>query len=69
MGENIDEIIVNKCLTLVPTDESKEIIKIHAELQSTVRDQMRSITNNSNNYDETYMNIKFNSDKENARTL
>ena len=32
MGENIDEIIVNKCLTLVPTDESKEIIKIHAEL-------------------------------------
>ena len=40
-------------MTLVPTDESKNTL---------VRDLIRSKTDNSDNYDEKYMRIKFNSD-------
>ena len=57
--EEIDE---NKFLTLVPTNESKEIIKKYEELQSRIRDLIRSITENSDNFDKKYMKIKFNSD-------
>ena len=49
---------------LVPTDESKEKIKKYEELWNKIRDLIRSITNNSDKYDEKYMKIKFNSDNE-----
>ena len=59
-----EEINGNKYLTLVPTNESKEKIKKYEELWSKIRDLIRSITKNSDDYDEKYMKIKFNSDDE-----
>ena len=56
------EINGNKYLTLVPTNENKE--KKYEELWSKIRDLIRSITKNSDDYDEKYMKIKFNSDDE-----
>ena len=58
------EINGNKYLTLVPTNENKEKIKKYEELWSKIRDLIRSITKNSDDYDEKYMKIKFNSDDE-----
>ena len=63
------EIIRNKYLTLVLTNESKIkiiiiiiiILKKYEELWSKIRDLIRSITKNSDDYDEMYMKIKFNS--------
>ena len=52
--------IGNKYLTLVPTDESKETK--NKEIWNKFRDLIRSITKKSDNYDEKYMKIKFNSD-------
>ena len=49
---------------LVPTNESKEKMKRYEELWSKIRDLMRSITKNSDDYDEKYMKINFNSDDE-----
>ena len=59
-----EEINKNKHLTLIPTNESKEIIKMYEELLSKIRDLIRSITKRSNDYDEKYMKTKFNSDSE-----
>ena len=59
-----EEIGKRKYLKLVPTNESKEKRKKYEELWSKIRDLIRSITKNSNNYDEKYMKIKFNSDDE-----
>ena len=59
-----EEINGNKYLTLVPTNERKEKIKKHEELWSKIRDLIRSITKNSDNYVEKYMKIKLNSDDE-----
>ena len=57
---------------LVPTDESKGTPKRYEELWSGIKYFIRSITNNSNDYDEKYMKIKIISDdnfpKENVRT-
>ena len=47
----------NKYLTLVPTNESKDTIKKYENLWSKIRD-----LHNSDNYDEKYMKINFNSD-------
>ena len=56
----------------------KEAIEIniwHDESKDTVRsmnkiiDLIKSITNNSDNYDEKYMKIKFNSDDEEKNSL
>ena len=47
---------------LVPTDESKEIIKKYEELWSKIRDLFRSITKNSDDYHEKYVKIKFDLD-------
>ena len=52
----------NKYLTLVPTDESKDILKKYEELWTKIGDQIRKITNNSDSYGEKHMKIKFNSD-------
>ena len=49
---------------LVPTNESKGKIKKYEELWSKIRDLIRSITKNSNDYDEKYMKMKFDSDDE-----
>ena len=46
----------------VPTNENKE--KKYEELRSKIRDLIRSITKNSDDYDEKYMKIKFNPDDE-----
>ena len=59
--EGINE---NKYLTLIPTSERKEKIKKYEELWSKIRDVSRSITKNSDDYDEKYMKIKFNSNDE-----
>ena len=53
-----------KYLTLVPNNGSKEKIKKYEELWSKIRDLIRSITTNSDDYDEKYMKIEFNSDDE-----
>ena len=58
------EINKNKYLKLVPTNESKEIIKKYEELWSKIRDLISSITKNSNHYNEKYIKIKFISDDE-----
>ena len=47
-------------MTVVPTNENKEIIKKYEKLWSKIRDLISSITKNSNDYDEEYMKIKFN---------
>ena len=58
------EINKNKYLMPVPTNESEEKNKKYEELWSKIRDLIRSITKNSDDYDEKYMKIKFNSDDE-----
>ena len=62
INECIKESNGNKCLTLVPNDENKGILKKYEKLWTKIRDLIRSITNNSDNYDEKCMKIKFNSD-------
>ena len=46
------EINENKYLTLVPTNESKEKKRKYEELWSKIKNLIRSITKNSNDYDE-----------------
>ena len=57
-----EEINKNKYLTLVPTNESKEIIKKYEELWSKIRDSISSITKDSDDYDKKYIKIEFDSD-------
>ena len=59
-NEQFEEINAIKYLTLVPTNNSKEIKKNHEELWNKIRDLIKSLTKNSNDYDEIYMKIKFN---------
>ena len=47
----------NKYLKLVPTNESKEKIKKYEELRIKIKDLIRSITKNSDDYDEKYLKI------------
>ena len=56
----LKKLIKNDYLMLVPTNKSKKIIKKSEE----IRDLIRSITKNWDDYDEKYMKIKFNSDDE-----
>ena len=49
-------------MTLVSTNESKDMPKKYEELWEKIRDLIRSITNDSDKYDEKHMKIKFNSD-------
>ena len=57
----LEEINGNKYLTLVPTNESKEKIK-YEKLLIKIRDLIRSITKNLDDYNEKYLKIKFDSD-------
>ena len=43
---------------------AKKNLKKHEKLWSKIRDLIRSMTKNSDDYDEKYMKIKFNSDDE-----
>ena len=54
----------NNYLTLVPTNESDKKIKNYKELWIKIRDLFRSVTKNSDDYDENYLKIKFNLDNE-----
>ena len=64
MNGYFEEIDGNKYLTLVPTNESKE--KKYEELCIKIKDLIRSITKNTDDYDynENYMKIQLNSDDE-----
>ena len=62
MNRYFEEINKSKYLTLVPTNESKEKIKKHEELWSKIRDLIRSMPKNSDDYDEKCIRMKFNSD-------
>ena len=64
MNEYFEKINKNKYLTLVLTNENKEKNKKYEELWSKIRDSVRSMTENSDEYDEKYMKMKFNSDGE-----
>ena len=64
MNGYFEEINENKYLRLVPTNESKEKNKKYEKLWIKIRDLIRSITKISDDYDEKYMKIKFNSDDE-----
>ena len=59
-----EEINGNIYLMLVPTNESKEKIKQYKWLLSEIRDLFRLMTKNSDDYDEKYIKIGFNSDDE-----
>ena len=58
-----EEINKSKSLTLVSTNQS-ENLKKYEELWSKIRDLIKSLTKNSNDYDGKCMRIKFNSDDE-----
>ena len=51
----------DKYLTLGPTDESKEILRKYDKMCSKIKDLIRLITTNSDDYDVKYMKIKFDS--------
>ena len=51
-------------MTLVPPNESKEKIVEENFFGGKIRDLIRSINQNSDDYDEKYINIRFNSDDE-----
>ena len=51
-----EEINRNKYLTLVPTNESKEKIKKYEKLWIKMRDLIKSITKNLDDYDEKHEN-------------
>ena len=57
-----EEFNGNKYLTLVPTNETKEKTKKYEELWSKIRDLIKSIMKNSDNYVEKYMKINFSTD-------
>ena len=62
MNGYFEEINENKYLTLVPTNERKEKMKKYEKLWIKIRDLIRLIPKNSDEYDEKYMKIKFDSD-------
>ena len=63
-NEYFEEINGNKYLRLAPINETKKKIKKYEERWIKIKDLIRSITKNSDDYDEKYIEIKFNSDNE-----
>ena len=57
-----EEINGNEYLTLVHTNESKEVMKKYEKLSSKTIDLIRSITKKSDDYDKKYVKIKADSD-------
>ena len=64
MNGYFEEINKSKYLTLVPTNENEEEIKNYEELWIKIRDLIRSITKDADDYDEKYMRATFNLDDE-----
>ena len=62
MNGNFEEINKSKYLILVPTNESQKIKQKNEGLWSKIRDIIRSITKNSDDYEEKYTKIKFHLD-------
>ena len=60
--DTLNKINKSKYLTPVPTNERKEKLKNDQELQSKLRDLIKSITKKSDDYNEKCMKIKLNSD-------
>ena len=54
------ELSENRYLTLVPTNEIKELMEKYEELLSKIRELILSITKNSHHHDKNYMKFKFN---------
>ena len=48
----IEESNGNKYLTLVPTDEGKDILKTFEDIWIKIKNVIRSITNNSDDFDK-----------------
>ena len=61
MNGYFEENDKNKYLTLVSTNENKEKNKKYEEQWIKIRGLIRSITKNSDDYNENYKKIKFNS--------
>ena len=59
----IEENNRNKYLTLVSTDENKEILKKYIKLWDKIKDLTKSINNTSGGYDKKYMKITFKSNE------
>ena len=59
-----EEINENQYLELIPTNESKEKKKKYEKPWSKITNLIRSLTKNSDDYDEKYLKIKFNLDDE-----
>ena len=57
MNVYFQEIKENKYLALAPTNKSREIFKKSEELWSKIIDLIRSVTNNSDDYDKLYENL------------
>ena len=57
-----EEINGSKYLMLIPTNENKEKIKKHKALGNKIKYLIGKITENSDDYDEKYMKIKFDTD-------
>ena len=62
MNGYFHEINKSKYLTLVPTNDNKEKTKKYEKLWSKIRNLIRSVIKNSDDYDQKYMKIKFDSD-------
>ena len=60
----IEESNEDTYLMLVFTDESKDSLKKYEKLWSKIGDLIRTITTKSDDYDEKYIKIKFNSDND-----
>ena len=64
MNGYFEKINGNKYLMLVATNQSTEKIKKYEELWIKIKDIIRSLTKNSDDYNEKYMKVKFNLDDE-----
>ena len=64
MNGYFEKINGNKYLMLVATNQSAEKIKKYEKLWSKIKDIIRSLTKNSDDYNEKYMKMKFNLDDE-----
>ena len=62
--DTLKKKLKSKYLTLAPTNERKQKNKKTWKLWCKIKDLIRSMTKNSDDYDEKYMKIKFNSDDE-----
>ena len=58
----IEEKGVNKYLIFDSTDENKELLKIYNDVWDGIKDKIKEVSSGQCDYEEDYMEIKFNSD-------